>query len=111
MLFIKQHGKKSKDKFLYSAVASPQDCSKCFTLYFPDRPVHSDTISASLGSIQHYAKINARRLLIYISTTVYSQFIQLSELEQCRVKKLAQGFNTIAQDLNPGSHSRESEEI
>ena len=29
-------------------------------------------------------------------------FIQLSELEQCRVKKLAQGFNTAAQDSNPG---------
>ena len=33
-------------------------------------------------------------------------FIQLSELEQCRVKKLAQGFNTVAQDSNPGSRSR-----
>ena len=31
-------------KFLYSAVSSPQDRSKRFTLYFPDRPVHSDTI-------------------------------------------------------------------
>ena len=52
--------KKGKGKFLYSAVSSPQDRSKCFTLYFPDRPVHSDTISASLGSIQPYAAINAR---------------------------------------------------
>ena len=34
---------------------SPQDRSKCFTLYFPDRLVHSDTISASLGSIRPYA--------------------------------------------------------
>ena len=42
--------KKSKGKFLYSTVSSPQDCSKRFTLYFPDRPVHSDTISASLES-------------------------------------------------------------
>ena len=70
-----------------------------FTLYFPDRPVHSDTISASLGSIQPYAAINACRLLVHISTTVYSQvliLIQLSELEQCRMKKLAQGFNTAS---------------
>ena len=91
--------KKSKGKFLYSAVSSPQDRSKRFTLYFPDRPVHPDTISVSLGSIQPYAAINARKLLVHISTTVYSQvliFIQLSELEQCRVKKLAQGFNTAA---------------
>ena len=64
-----------KGKFLYSAVSSPQDRSICFTLYFPDRPVHSDTISASLGSIQQYAAINARRLLVHISTTVYSQVL------------------------------------
>ena len=66
---------KAKGKFLYSAVSSPLDCSMHFTLYFPDRPVHSDTISASLGSIQPYAAINARRLLIHISTTVYSQVL------------------------------------
>ena len=38
-------------------------------------------------------------------------FIQLSELEQCRVKKLARGFNTTAQDSNPGSLSRESKAL
>ena len=65
----------SKDEFLYSTVSSPQDRSKCFTLYFPGRPVHSDTISASLGSIQPYAIINARRLLVHIATTVYSQVL------------------------------------
>ena len=43
-----------------------------------------------------------------LSMAMYS-FIQLTELEQCRVKKLAQGFNTAAQDSNPGSRSRESE--
>ena len=37
-----------------------------------------------------------------LSIARYS-FIQLSELEQCRVKKLAHGFNTAAQDSNPGS--------
>jgi len=45
-----------------------------------------------------------------LSITRYS-FIQLSELEQCRVKKLAQCFNTAAQDSNPGSRSRESEDL
>ena len=64
-----------KRQFLYSAISNPQDHSKRFTLYFPDRPVHSDTISASLGSIQPYATINARRLLIHISTIVYSQVL------------------------------------
>ena len=48
--------------FLYSAVFLPQDCSKGFTLYFPGRPVQSDTISTSLGSIQPYATLNVRRL-------------------------------------------------
>ena len=38
-------------------------------------------------------------------------FIKLSKLEQCRVKNLAQGFNTAAQDSNPGSRSRESEAL
>ena len=38
-------------------------------------------------------------------------FIQLSELEQCRVKKLAQGFKTEAQDSNPGPRSRESDAL
>ena len=49
---------------------------------------------------------------IYSSMSIakYS-FIQLSELEQCRVKETSQGFNTAAQDSNPGSRSRESEAL
>ena len=35
-----------------------------------------------------------------------ARYSQLSELEQCRVKKLAQGFNTAAQDSNPGPLSQ-----
>ena len=46
-----------------------------FTLYFPDRPVQSNTVLTSLGSIQPYATINMRRLLVHISTTVYSQVL------------------------------------
>ena len=42
-----------------------------------------------------------------LSIASYS-YIQLSELEQCRVNKLAQGFYTVAHDSNPGSRSRES---
>ena len=45
-----------------------------------------------------------------LSTAKYS-FIQLNELEQCRVKKLAKGFNTAEQDSNPGFLSRESEAL
>ena len=36
-------------------------------------------------------------------------FIHLSELEQCRVKTVAHGFNTATLDSNPGPLSRESE--
>ena len=35
-------------------------------------------------------------------------FIQLNELEQCRVTILAQGINTAVQDSNPSSLGRES---
>ena len=45
-----------------------------------------------------------------LSIARYS-FIQLSEWEQCRMKKLAKGFNTAAQDSNLGSRSRESEAL
>ena len=45
-----------------------------------------------------------------LSIASYS-YIQLSELEQCRMKKLAEGFNTAAQDSNPGPLSRESEAL
>ena len=100
-----------KGKFLYNTVSSPHDHSKRLTLYFPDRPVHSHTISASLGSIQYMLQL-MRESCSYryppLSIVRYS-FIQLSKLEQCRVTKLAQGFNTAAQDSNPGSRSRESE--
>ena len=61
---------------MYGAVSSPQDRSKRFTLYFHDKSVQSDTVLASLGSIQQYETINARRLLVHISTTVYSQFVK-----------------------------------
>ena len=66
---------KGKGEFLYSAVSKSRDCSKRLTLYFPDRPVQSHTISTSLGNIQPYATINARRLRVHISTTVYSQVL------------------------------------
>ena len=45
-----------------------------------------------------------------LSIARYS-FIQLSELEQYRVKKLAKGFNNAAQDLNQGSLNGESKAV
>ena len=47
-----------KCKFLCSAVPNPHDCSKRFTLYFPNRPVQSNTISTSLGCTQSCATID-----------------------------------------------------
>ena len=52
----------------------------------------------------------ARTHIDYLSIASYS-FIQLNELEQCIVKKLAQGFNTAAQDSNPGPLSQKSEAL
>ena len=50
--FLVRKGKKGKGMFLYSAVSSPLDRSKRFTLFaLPGRPVHSDTNSASHVSI------------------------------------------------------------
>ena len=46
-----------------------------------------------------------------LSIARYSFHIELSELEQFRVKKCARGFNTAAQDLNLGSRSRECEAL
>ena len=45
-----------------------------------------------------------------ITTARYS-CIQLSELEQCRVKTFAQRFNIAGQDSNPGSLGRQSEAL
>ena len=66
--------KEKKGKFLYSAVSGPQDCSKRFYTLLPWQTC-SIKHSNSLGSIQPYATNIARRLLIYTSTTVYSQVL------------------------------------
>ena len=90
-----------------SAVSSPQR----FTLYFPDRPVHSDTISRLLweasGHMLQFMREGCSYIYPPLSIARYS-VIQLSELEQFRVKTLTQGFNTAAQDSNAGSRSGES---
>ena len=52
-----------KGMFLYSAVASPLDRSKRFTHFaFPDSPVHSDTNSASPGSILATQQLRAKTI-------------------------------------------------
>ena len=61
-------------KVLYSIVFSPQDCSKHFTRYFP-ADLFNQTPSQPLLEASSHAAINALRLLIQISTTVYSQVL------------------------------------
>ena len=72
------------------------------------------------SALQHFTSLTdlftqtPSRLLWEASSNMLQlmhSFIQLSELEQCRVKKLAQGFNIAAQDSNPGFRSRESETL
>ena len=104
-------GKASKAKFLYSAVSSPQDRSKRFTLYFP-ADLFTQTPSRLLWEEFSHMLQLMREGCSYtyppLSVAGYS-FIQLRELDQYRVDKLAQGLNTAAQDSNPGSRHRESE--
>ena len=59
---------------LYSAVSSPLDSSKRFTLSSPGRPVHSDTVLGFSWKHSSHAAI-AQRLFTHISTTVYSQVL------------------------------------
>ena len=65
------HGK-GKGMVLYSAVSSPLDRSKRFTLSSPGRPVHSDTVLGFSWKHSSHAAIT-QRLFTHISTTVYSQ--------------------------------------
>ena len=59
---------------LYSAISSPLDRSKRFTLSSPGRPVHSNTVLDFSWKHSSHAAI-AQRLFTHISTTVYSQVL------------------------------------
>ena len=100
--------RKKKVVFLYSAVSSPSDRSKHFTLFAsPGRPVHSDTNSASPGSILARQQLRATTKSLTcppLSMARYS-FIQLlsQQWRQWRERKCPI-FDTLAkQDSNPGS--------
>ena len=99
-----------RQKFL---VSSPQDCSKCFyTTSLAD--LFTQTPSQLLWEASSYMLQLICEDCSYtyppLSVARYS-ITQQSELEQCRVKQLAQGFNTAAQDLNSGPLSRESDAL
>ena len=79
--------------FLCMAVSSPEDCSKPFTLYFPGR-LFNETPSQPLWKVPTTLQL-MREGFSYkyppVSIARYS-FIQLSELEQCRMNIFAQGL-------------------
>ena len=82
---------KSKGKVLYSAVSNLQDCSKRFTLYFLT-DLFNQTASQLLWEPSSRMLQLMREDCPYIYpplSIVRYPFIQLSELEQCRVKKIA----------------------
>ena len=101
-----------KGSFLYSAVSSPLDRSKRFTLFAsPSRPVHSDTNSASPGSILARQQLRAKaKSLTFppLSMARYS-FIQLSEQERQWRDRKCPIFETVTnRDSNPGLLDYES---
>ena len=90
---------KKKGMFLYSAVSSPLDRSKRFTLFaLPDGPVHSDTNSASPGSILVRQQLRAKtKSLTFppLSIAWYS-FIQLSQQGHQWRERKCPIFETVA---------------
>ena len=82
---------KGKGMVLYSAVSSPLDRSKRFTLSSPGRPVHSNTNSASLGSILAMQQLRNDYSITCppLSLARYS-FIQLSRLRHREANENAQ---------------------
>ena len=103
---------KGKGIFLYSAVSSPFDRSKRFTLFAsPGRPVHSDTNSASPGSIlaRQQLRTKAKSLTFPPLSIARYAFIQLSQLGRQWRERKCPIFETVTKrDSNPGSLDCES---
>ena len=95
--------KKRKGVFLYSAVSSLLDDSNGFNSSYPGRPVHSDTNSASPGSILACSNF-AQRLITHISTTVYSQVLIYTAhwTEVSWRERKYPNFETVAKGFEPG---------
>ena len=98
--------------FLYSPISSPLDRSKCFTLFaLPGRPVHSDTNSASPGSILAMLQLRTKTKSLQFPplTIARYSFIQLIQLERQWRERKFPIFETIAKgDSNPGALDCES---
>ena len=104
--FVKMFFSLKKKVVLYSAASSPLDCSKRFTLFaLPDRPVHSDTNSASPGSILVMQQLSATTKSLTcppLSIARYS-FIQLSQQGRQWRERKCPIFDTVAKKgFEPG---------
>ena len=104
--------KKGQGIFLYSAVSSPLDRSKRFTLFaLPDRPVHSDTNSASPGSSLARQQLRAKTKSLTFPPLYIARysFIQLGQQGRQWRERKCPIFETVAKgDSNPGSLDCES---
>ena len=89
---------KCKRKFLYSTVSNPQNCSKHFTSL-------TDLFNQTPSQLLWEASSHIIQLMREGCSYTYPL---LSIAGSCRVKKLAQSFNTAVQDSNPGPRSQES---
>ena len=91
---------KCKGMVLYSAVSSPLDRSKRFTLSSPDRPVHTDTVLGFSWKHSSHAAI-AQRLFTHISTTVYSQVLiyTAESTEASWRERKCPNFETVAKGI------------
>ena len=94
---------KSKGMVLYSAVSSPLDRSKRFTLSSPGRPVHSDTVLGFSWKHSSHAAI-AQWLFTHISTTVYSQVLiyTAESTEASWSERKCPNFETVTTGFEPG---------
>ena len=101
--------KKKKVKVV-NAVSSPLDRSKRFTLFaLPDRPVHSDTNSASNGSIlvMQQLRANTKSLTFPPLSMARYSFIQLSQQGRQWREQKCPIFETVPKrDSNPGLIAR-----
>ena len=88
--------------FLYSAVSSPLDRSKRFTLVsIPERPVHSDTNSASTGNILAMQQLRATTKSLTFPPLPIARysFIQLSEQGRQWRERNCPLFDTVAKGI------------
>ena len=77
----------------------------------PDRPVHSDTNSTSLGSILVMQQLLANTIFTHISTAVYTQLLiyTAERTDASWRERKCPIFQTVAKgDSNPGSLDCES---